>query len=292
MSTDYARPQALVSIDWLAAHLDDEEVRILDGSFYLPGSGRDPRTEYAAAHIPGARFFDIDGIRDETSPLPHMLPSAEVFACAAGALGIDADSFVIAYDQPDSFAAPRVWWTFRSFGHHRVAVLDGGLAAWMAAGLPVTDAPPRIFPASFPARFEPGSVRSAEEIAGLLGTATEQIIDARPPGRYAGGDPEPRPTAKSGHVPGAVSLPFLSLVDTGRHGAWRTAAELEAAFAAAGIDPQKPSTAYCGSGVTACSIAFGAHLLGSDAVAVYDGSWAEWGNRDDLPVVAGETPGR
>jgi thiosulfate/3-mercaptopyruvate sulfurtransferase len=219
MTSSYARPESLVSVDWLAEHLDAADVRVLDGSFHLPGSGRDPRAEYTAAHIPGARFFDIDGVCDRASPLPHMLPSADAFAAAAAASGIGDGDRVIAYDQQGSCAAARVWWTFRSFGHERVAVLDGGLAAWLAAGLPVTEAPPRIIPGRFAARFEPAGVRTAGNVLAMLGDADAQIVDARPAGRYAGRDPEPRPAAKRGHIPCAASLPFTALIDAERNGA-------------------------------------------------------------------------
>lgn len=287
-------PGPLVSTEWLAAHLDDPRVRVLDGSFHVPGAGREPREEFRRCHIPGAAFFDVDGIRDETSPLPHMLPPAERFASIAADLGIGNETMVIAYDAPGSMAAPRVWWTFRVFGHRAVGVLDGGLPKWQAEGRPLgsnrpaSDQPAVPRRARYEAGFRPELVRSIDDmlatVEGRRRDAQEQIVDNRPAGRFRGVDPEPRPARQCGHIPGSVNIPFASFVDTERHGVWRPAVELADVFRRAGVDWRQPLVSTCGSGVTACTTALAAYLLGNRDAAVYDGSWAEWGNRDDTPV--------
>lgn len=274
----------LVDTDWLAAHLRDPDIRILDGSFHLPGSGRDPRQDYERAHIEGSRFFDIDGICDRTTDLPHMLPPEDEFAAAIGGLGIGNHHRIVVYDGIGSAAAARVWWTFRAFSHDRVSVLDGGLAKWLAEGRPVSAhaAPPT--PEVFRARLRRELVATAEDVLRSLPTGAVQIIDNRGAGRYRGEEPEPRPAARLGHIPGSINIPFNAFFAPERGGCWRTPEELRKAFAEAGADLARPTVASCGSGVTAATTAFAAYRLGIDRVAVYDGSWAEWGNREDTPV--------
>lgn len=271
---------SLVSVDWLVRHLDDPRVRVVDASWHMPSANRNAAAEFEQGHIPGAAFFDIDRIADPDAELPHTLPSAADFARAVGALGIDNGSHVVVYDSRGLFSAPRAWWMFRVFGHEAVGILDGGLPAWTQAGQPLEAGQPSIQPQVFSARFQADRVWSLDDMRQNLESAEAAMLDARPEGRFAGRDPEPRPGLRSGHIPGARNLPVDRLIDpaTGRMNGTDVLADLFAETQG------RPVVCSCGSGVTACALAFGLHRLGRDDVAVYDGSWTEWGGRGDTPV--------
>ena len=283
---DYARPDALVSTDWLAARLDAPDVRVVDGSFYLPAQKRDPKTEFVNQHIPGAVFFDIDEIADTDSPLPHMLPATEKFSARVRKLGLGDGSKIVVYDTSPMTGACRVWWMFRAMGHKDVAVLDGGLPKWLRENRPVTDDPTPPRDRHFTARLDNTLVRSVDDVRGLIDSKREQIVDARAAGRFRGETPEPRAGLRSGHMPGAYNLPYNELLDP-TTGTMLPADKLAARIAASGIDPAKKVTASCGSGVTACVIGLALYLTGSPEAAIYDGSWTEWGGRADTPIVTG-----
>ena len=282
----YARPDALVSTEWLATHMNAPDVRIVDGSFFLPAQKRDPKAEYAQKHIPGAVFFDIDEIADTSSPLPHMLPSPEKFSARVRKLGLGDGNRIVVYDTSPMTGACRVWWMFRAMGHKDVAVLDGGLPKWEAEGRPVTDDPTAPRDRHFTARLDNTLVRSIDDVRGLLDSKREQIVDARAANRFRAEVPEPRAGLRSGHMPGALNLPYTELLDPGT-GTMLPAAALQARIKAAGIDPAKKVTASCGSGVTACVIGLALYLTGAPEAAIYDGSWTEWGGRQDTPIVTG-----
>ena len=273
---------SLVSTDWLAHELGAADLRVVDGSWHMPQLKRDARAEFLAAHIPGAVFFDIDAIADHSTELPHMLPRPAAFAEAVGALGIGSGDRVVAYDSRGVVSAARVWWTFRVFGHEAVAVLDGGLPAWKKEGRPLDAGAPRATARTFEARFRPALVRDLDAMRANLKTQREQILDARSRGRFHGTEPEPRAGLRPGHIPTSLNLPSDTLYRP--DGSLLPPEDLRRAFAAAGLDPAKPVVTSCGSGVTASVLALALHRLGRDDVAVYDGSWSEWGARDDTPV--------
>lgn len=272
---------ALVSTEWLAEHLSAPDVRVVDASWFMPAAGRSGAKEYETQHIPGAVFFDIDDIADTGIPLPHMLPPAEKFASRVRKLGLGSGNKVVVYDsQGLATAAARVWWMFRVFGHRDVAVLDGGLPKWLAEGRPLEDLPPMPRDRHFLPQVNATLVRTFDQVNSNLTTRREQIIDARSAARFAGTAPEPWPTLHVGHMPGALNVPYVDLIDETSH-TLKPAAALKARFDAAGVDFAKPIVTSCGSGVTACVLALALHVLGHRDVAVYDGSWAEWGTRED-----------
>jgi thiosulfate/3-mercaptopyruvate sulfurtransferase len=272
----------LVGTEWLAAHLDAPDVKAADATWFLPTLGRDARAEYEQAHIPGAVFFDIDDIADAASPLPHMLPDAVKFSSRMRRLGLGDGTRIVLYDNNKYSASARAWWMLRLFGHPDVAVLDGGLAKWRAEGRPITYEPVTPKEAHFTARQNNLLVRDLEQMRANLLSRREQVVDARSRGRFAGTEPEPRAGLRRGHIPGSASLPHLELL--GADGTLLPEPELRRRFAAAGVDLTRPIVASCGSGVTASTIALALCQLGRDDVAVYDGSWSEWGGRSDTPV--------
>lgn len=272
----------LVSTQWLADNLGQPDLIVLDSSLFMPSSGRDAGAEFAAAHIPGARFLDIDAFSDKANPAPHMLPSAAHFGCAMEALGVGRDDRVLVYDNSPLRTAARGWFMLRHFGSREVAILDGGLQKWSAEGRPVESGDPAPREARYDAIERAGDVVAIADIRAGLGTA---LLDARGSGRFEGSEPDPRSGVASGHIPGSRNLPFPQLYN--EDGTFRGRDEIARIFAAAGADPNAPFVATCGSGVTANSLIFAAHLLGNHETRLYDGSWSEWGADPSTPKETG-----
>jgi len=273
----------MISTDWLAEHLGSPGLIIMDATWFMPGTPRDARAEHAERHIPGAVFFDIDEISDHSNSLPHMLPDPAEFAVHARRLGVEPDSQVVVYDSQGLFSAPRVWWMFRVMGHNQVAVLDGGLPKWMAEDHPVEQGWPQNPHGEFKSHFDAGLVRDLASVLGVVETHAEQIVDARAAARFFGQAPEPRPGLRSGHMPGALSLPSSQVV-TGE-GMLAPKAALEVLFIEAGVDLDRPVLTSCGSGISAAILSLALARLGRWRTPVYDGSWTEWGGLADTPVV-------
>ncbi|HMR29771.1 MAG TPA: 3-mercaptopyruvate sulfurtransferase [Geminicoccaceae bacterium] len=274
--------EALVSTEWLAGHLGSPDVRVVDATWYLPNQGRDAKAEHAAAHIPGAVYFDIDDIADDGSSLPHMLPSPAKFSSRVRKLGLGDGVRIVVYDANRFMASARVWWMFRLFGHGDVTVLDGGLGKWRAEDRPVDDRPVRPVERHFTARLNNMLVRDLDQMRANLARRMEQVVDVRSAGRFNATDPEPRPGLRAGHIPGSVNLPFSDLVAA--DATLNPRDVLQERVAQAGIDLERPIVTSCGSGVSAAVLSLALFTLGHPGAAVYDGSWSEWGSRTDTPI--------
>ncbi|HEX9954362.1 MAG TPA: 3-mercaptopyruvate sulfurtransferase [Allosphingosinicella sp.] len=277
--------EALVSTEWLAGELGAPDLRVIDASFFLPTDRRDARAEYEAEHIPGAVFMDLDAVSDPAHPAPHMVPPEHIFASRMQALGLSDGQRFVVYDNSPLHSAARGWWMLRSFGARKVAVLDGGMAKWKAEGRSVESGTPQVRYGHFTPRFDSGAVVTKERVLGLVGSDSHQIVDARGAARFAGTEAEPRPGMAAGHIPGSRNLPQGALF--GGDNRMKRGEELRAAFAEAGVDLDKPLVATCGSGITACVLLLGAHLLGKSDVQLYDGSWSEWGADPATPKATG-----
>ena len=275
-------PKTLVSTDWLAAHLSDPDLRLFDASWYLPDTGRDARAEYDAAHIPGARYFDIDEISDARSDLPHMAPPSEKFISRMRAMGVGDGHQVVVYDGAGLFSAARVWWLFRLMGKTDIAVLDGGFAKWQAEGREVEDMPPMLRDRHITVSRQNHLVRDVTQVAAASKLGDHEILDTRAPGRFRGEEPEPREGLRGGHIPGSKNVHYRTLLND--DGTMKSPDALRAVFSAAGVDLTKPVITTCGSGVTAAIINLALERIGHDRHALYDGSWAEWGMYGDLKV--------
>jgi thiosulfate/3-mercaptopyruvate sulfurtransferase len=276
----------LVSTEWLAEHLKDANVKLLDATFKLPGVLPLPKDDYLAAHIPGAVYFDVDAVSDHSNPLPHMYPSAEQFGRDVGALGVSNNDTVVIYDSGGWVAAPRAWWMFLSYGHRDVRILNGGLKKWRAEGRPVESGEVTAKTATFKASYDAKRVRSIEQMIANVKSRAEQVIDARAADRFEGRAPEPRAGIRAGHIPGALNLPYNTLFDAAT-GTMKPLEELRKAFAGAGVDTEKPIVTSCGSGVSAGVLTLALYRLGVQNTALYDGSWSEWGKADGPPIATG-----
>ncbi|MEH6631981.1 MAG: 3-mercaptopyruvate sulfurtransferase [Halopseudomonas aestusnigri] len=276
---------SIVSTQWLADHLSAPDVRVVDGTYYLPNENKNARELYEEQHIENTVFFDIDDISDEANPLPHMIPSDIKFASRVRKLGLGDGNRIIIYDQRGLFSAARVWWMFKLFGHKDVAVLDGGLPKWLQENRPVDDN--KVYPGErhFSPRFNSFLVRDKAQLIKNLDTSKEQVLDARAAGRFTGETPEPRATLRSGHIPGSLSLPFTNLLND--EGVLKSIEDLRALYKKAGVDYSKPIVTSCGSGVTAAVLSLGLELTGHKNISLYDGSWTEWGQEGETPVETG-----
>jgi len=279
-------PKTLVSTDWLAKHLKDPDLRVLDASWFLPGSDRDAKAEYEAAHIPGARFFDLDDVSDNRSELPHMVPPVEKFMSRMRALGVGDGHQIVVYDSQGIFSAARVWWLFKLMGQDDIAVLDGGFPKWQAEGRETEDMPPVIRDRHMTVRRQNQMMKDVTQVSAAAKLKDTEILDARAAERFRGDAPEPRPGLRAGHIPGSKNIPYKTLQEA--DGTMKSPDALRATFEAAGVDLGKPVITSCGSGVTAAIINLALTRIGKDDHSLYDGSWTEWGQFPTLPVATGE----